>query len=293
MRRLLSTIIAMIAIFTATAQHHSLQEARLFAYSRTDQLLIGTCDIHADYEVVDTSRIAVDYKVSYRHGPDMHLEVRYKLLCGEKASLFYSVAQNYANIARYKNGWSEEELEEYYAAGDRTIVIPTEIYTTKEETRIRHNIPFADDVVYEYTTPTTAIKWQLTDETCEIHGYNCTKASTMFEDRKWEVWFTMEIPIAEGPWLLRGLPGLILLAEDSNGDFRFEMEGIAPGRKEIRLYKWSAKKITKKQWLKYERNALVSPYSQFSQGGQVKFYNSDGMKELKDEWSIPYYPLCK
>ena len=293
MRRLLTTIIAVTAISAATAQHHSLQEARLFAYSRTDQLIIGTCDIHADYDVVDTSRIAVDYKVSYRHGPDMHLEVRYKLLCGAKASLFYSVAQNYANMARYKDGWSEEELEEYYAAGDCTIVIPTEIYTTKEETRIRHNIPFADDVIYEYTLPASDIEWQLTEETCEIHGYTCTKACAGFEGRNWEVWFTLEVPISEGPWLLRGLPGLILRAEDSEGDFCFEMEGIAKHSEEIRLYRWSTKRITKRQWLKYERNALENPYSQFSQGGQVKFFNSNGMKELKDEWSLPYYPIYK
>lgn len=293
MRRLLTTMIAITAIFTTTAQRHSLQEARLFAYSRTDRLIIGSCDIHADYDVVDTSRIAVGYKAIYRNSPNSHLEVRYKLLCGEATSLFYSVAQHYTNMARYKNGWSEEELEEFYAAGDCTIVIPTEIYTTKEEMRIRHNIPFADDIIYEYTLPTADIKWQLTDETCEIHGYNCAKASAIFEGRKWNVWFTMEIPISEGPWLLRGLPGLILLAEESEGDFRFEMEGIAKESEEMRLYKWSTKQITKKQWMKYERGALQNPYSQFSQGGKVQFFNSNDMSELKDEWTIPYYPIYK
>ena len=150
-----------------------------------------------------------------------------------------------------------------------------------------------DDVIYEYTIPASDIEWQLTEETCEIHGYTCTKACARFEGRNWEVWFTLEVPISEGPWLLRGLPGLILRAEDSEGDFCFEMEGIAKHSEEIRIYRWSTKCITKKQWLKYERNALENPYSQFSQGGQVKFFNSNGMKELKDEWSLPYYPIYK
>ena len=53
------------------------------------------------------------------------------------------------------------------------------------------------------------------------------------------------------------------------------------------------KQITKKQWMKYERGALQNPYSQFSQGGKVQFFNSNDMSELKDEWTIPYYPICK
>ena len=62
---------------------------------------------------------------------------------------------------------------------------------------------------------------------------------------------------------------------------------------EIRLYDWNTEQITKKQWLKFERNAHLNPYSQFGQGGQVRFYNSSDMQELKSEWTIEYYPLYR
>ena len=294
MKQILTTILASVAISTAVAQSGPTIIGRsMFAWSHTDRLMIGMCDIQADYEVLDSSKVIVDYKVLYRSSHDSYLDVRYRLLYGEHTSLFYSVAQQNENMARYKNGWTDEELEEFYAAGTPTLVIPTEIYSTDKEARIRHNIPFADNVMYEYREPVARIEWKLTNQTQEICGYLCSSAEATFGGRVWRVWFTPEIPISSGPWLLGGLPGMILLAEDADGDFRFEMEGISQRNEEIRLYDWSVQKLTKSKWLKYEKNAHLNPYSQFSQGGQIKFFNSNDMSELKDEWEIEYYPLYR
>jgi GLPGLI family protein len=295
MKRVISCIIAILAIFTAVAQSSTptIIGKDIIAWGYTDRLMIGVCNIEADYDVLDTALVAIDYRVSYRNSHDSHLDVRYRLLCGKQISLFYSVAQQNENMARYKNNWSDEELDEFYAAGVPTIVIPTEVYSTAEEVRARHNIPFADDIMYEYREATTHIEWQLTNQTREICGYLCSSAEAMFGGRMWRVWFAPEIPISSGPWLLGDLPGMILSAEDSDGDFRFEMEGISQKNEEIRLYDWITKQITKKQWLKFEKNAHLNPYSQFSKGGQVRFYDSSDMRELKSEWHIEYYPLLK
>lgn len=290
MRNLFATVIALCVVVATIAQEIPKQ---IFAYSRTDRLMIGSCDIDADYEVLDMARVIVAYKVSYRNSPNSQLDVRYKVLCGEHTTLFYSVAQQYENMARHKNNWSEEEMNEFYAAGVPTIVIPTEIYITNNEARIRHNIPFSDDVMYEYREKVEKIEWRLTNHTQEICGYLCSSAETSYGGRVWRVWFSPEVPISSGPWLLSGLPGMILLAEDSEGDFRFEMEGISQQREEIRIYDWSTRQMTLKQWLKFERNAHLNPYSQFGQGGQTRFFNSSDMRELKNEWEIEYYPLYR
>lgn len=149
------------------------------------------------------------------------------------------------------------------------------------------------NIMLQYRKPVTHIEWKLTNQTREIYGYLCSSAEAMFGGRMWRVWFAPEVAISSGPWLLDGLPGMILSAEDSDGDFRFEMEGISQKNEEIRLYDWITKQITKKQWLKFEKNAHLNPYSQFSKGGQIRFYNSSDMRELKNEWIIEYYPLLK
>ena len=130
MKSFLTTIVALCVVVAAIAQEIPKQ---IFAYSRTDRLLIGTCDMNADYQVLDTAQIVVDYKVSYRNSSNSQLDVRYKQLCGEQTSLFYSVAQQYGNMARHKNNWSEEEMNEFYAAGGPTTVIPSEIYLIRNE----------------------------------------------------------------------------------------------------------------------------------------------------------------
>lgn len=56
--------------------------------------------------------------------------------------------------------------------------------------------------------------WEITDETMEISGFICKKATssgTLGNIKT--VWFTEEIPISDGPESLYGLPGLILMTE--------------------------------------------------------------------------------
>ena len=55
-----------------------------------------------------------------------------------------------------------------------------------------------------------------------VANYRCQKAQTKYRGKVWNVWYTIDIPISDGPWKLYGLPGLILKAEDQDGNFVFE-----------------------------------------------------------------------
>lgn len=68
--------------------------------------------------------------------------------------------------------------------------------------------------------------WSIEGDTCRILDYLCQKAITEFRGRTYEAYFTMDIPINEGPWKLYGLPGLILEANTTDGLFRFCAMGI-------------------------------------------------------------------
>ncbi|WHF51932.1 GLPGLI family protein [Chryseobacterium gotjawalense] len=65
------------------------------------------------------------------------------------------------------------------------------------------------------------ISWKLLNETKKIQGYNCQKAITYFGNRKWEAWFTAEIPIQDGPYIFGNLPGLIIQMYDLKNHHSF------------------------------------------------------------------------
>lgn len=92
---------------------------------------------------------------------------------------------------------------------------------------------------YSYSESTEAPKWEIKQETKEILGYQCQLATCDFRGRKWNVWFTPEIPVKEGPWKLFGLPGLVLEALDSKKHYSYLANRISTqniGPVGIRLY---------------------------------------------------------
>lgn len=83
------------------------------------------------------------------------------------------------------------------------------------------------NVDYFYEEPVPSMDWKLTEDTCSILGYKCFAASALFRGRRYEAWFTPEIPISHGPWKFNGLPGLILKARDEADLFVWEAQNIS------------------------------------------------------------------
>lgn len=78
-----------------------------------------------------------------------------------------------------------------------------------------------------YREPLDEMKWTIVeDSTKKVLGYECFMATTDYHGRTWKAWFTPEIPLHDGPWKFRNLPGLILKAEAPDGAFSFEATGI-------------------------------------------------------------------
>jgi GLPGLI family protein len=82
----------------------------------------------------------------------------------------------------------------------------------------------AEYYIYEESMP--IIQWSLKNDTATILGYLCKKAIVTFRGRNYEVWYTPEIPIRDGPWKFCGLPGLILKAQDDQSYFSFVCTAI-------------------------------------------------------------------
>lgn len=118
-------------------------------------------------------------------------------------------------------------------------------------------------------------KWEIQDSTKQILGYNCQLASSTFRGRVYLAWFTMDIPISEGPWKLNGLPGLILEAYDSADHYHFTAIGLSQTNlRPVSLYNYSKKyqKATRKELLKEK--------------AEILFGNRNVMQELKESSGI-------
>lgn len=73
---------------------------------------------------------------------------------------------------------------------------------------------------------TVVPQWTIYDNEIQFLGYIAKKATTTFRGRNYTAYFTLDIPINDGPWKLFGLPGLILKAETDDEILKFEAIGL-------------------------------------------------------------------
>lgn len=69
--------------------------------------------------------------------------------------------------------------------------------------------------------------WQF-DESGDttILGYSCQKATCKYAGRTYDAWYTMEIPVSDGPYKFHGLPGLIVRIADVNNEHVFQLHKV-------------------------------------------------------------------
>ena len=70
------------------------------------------------------------------------------------------------------------------------------------------------------------IEWKIFSDRQKIGEFTTQKATTEFAGRKWTAWFTEEIPINEGPYKFKNLPGLIVKLEDDTQSHLFMLLAI-------------------------------------------------------------------
>ncbi|WP_313100398.1 GLPGLI family protein [Epilithonimonas sp.] len=87
------------------------------------------------------------------------------------------------------------------------------------------------------------INWKILSEKEKIGEWNAQKAEADFAGRHWVAWFSTEIPIQDGPYKFRGLPGLIVKIEDKKGSHKMELKGIKNIAGNVDVNVWNAKEI--------------------------------------------------
>lgn len=199
----------------------------------------------------------------------------------------------------YFEKYSTQSYEESNTGDDNTtIVSPENIFEpyTKFDYKkgktylydeINGNIFYVEDSF-------TNLKWELTQESKEIAGYSCVKATTFFRGRKWIAWFAPKVPVPYGPWKLQGLPGLIVEANDESNTYVVKLLKLDFNKSNLfdkqfsGLYKSkNTKPITYKEFVtqyeEYLQNTRAIIDRESKGVGRMNIPIRSG-KELKYEW---------
>lgn len=184
-----------------------------------------------------------DLQIIYRHtvtDPVLKETKEFEniLLLGENVSLFMNHGAYQLLIAEDSIGQenitvrTSLELSDKFDARESTYYI---VKTYADNTLLYHKFTMVGTMYYYEPLPD--FKWSISsEETKEICGMKCQKATSSFRGREWEVWFAPEMKNSEGPWKFSGLPGLVLSASSKDGDHIFECTDILRNHRRIRHY---------------------------------------------------------
>ncbi|HLW14678.1 MAG TPA: GLPGLI family protein [Flavobacteriaceae bacterium] len=143
------------------------------------------------------------------------------------------------------------------------------------EVWVQHNLAQDRFLYQEKAVP---MQWEFTDESKMIEQYMALKATTSFGGRDYEAWFTLEVPILDGPYVFNGLPGLILELYDTEKDYHFNLASMQPLKESypIDSEDGNTKQVSKDEFIKSYKNYKENPSASFSRYLPSNF-------EMKDE----------
>lgn len=236
--------------------------------------------------IAATQNLAVQYTVSSTSIKDgkSKTEDTYVLVSDGQRSMFYNpekwTVDSLMSTPEGKNAVQMQAMAQL-AAGKPLKALAKGYYICKNAdgtiTSYRDE-PFIGKVCY--TEPLGGIDWQLTgDSTKTVLGYECQPARCDYHGRTWNVLFTTDIPLQEGPWKLCGLPGVILEAEADGGVYSFKATVIGMTNESIPeiVDKDQYDKTERIKFLKEKRDvadhALERMNARF---GNVKVTSADG-----------------
>ncbi len=219
--------------------------------------------------ITDTSNYEAIYNLDYqRDSTDFASKQNEKmiLLIGQKFSLFESYNNKYNDSL--KNVLTKNNSDISITLSKALILSKKSrhkyrILKNNEKTLV-YDSYFSDKFIYE---DGDKLNWKITQTTKTISGFNCTLASTSFGGRDYEAWFTNEIPINDGPYKFKGLPGLIIKIEDVLKQYVFELESF---KKSNEVFEFDIKngiKVSKEDFFKSYNTFKKNFTTQLSQRG--------------------------
>lgn len=240
-------------------------------------------------EKIDKTKYKITYLLRYRPdttNTELILKERMFLFLGKEKSKFISEGFNAIDSVAKK---MERD-------GSTTIdlgVIFNKIPRSKFKDVIYKNHPKEEITVtdafggtyYLYREPNQLFQWKIDDETKDLNGYRCQKATTSFGGRNYEAWFTQDIPIADGPYKFNGLPGLIVTIADDKYNYSYGLIDVLKSDEDMIFNNRNFVKTTKSELLTYKKEFYKNFVQSASQRGLTLDMDASEKKALNRKLS--------
>lgn len=135
-------------------------------------------------------------------------------------------------------------------------------------------------------------KWNFGIKDKKIGKYLCQSAELDFRGRAYNVWYTTQIPINQGPWKFYGLPGLIMEVKSKDSNIHFlidKVKEINNLSSEIEIPQ-EGDKISLNDYIKHKENAINDfinkLYATLPRGAKITINSSSKNYNLEKEFPM-------
>lgn len=198
-----------------------LESANLQVWYEFEREVVNNKETHI---ITDTMLLVVgnNYSVYY----DWNRETKYKSMIGQidKTQKIESIRLNFLDEF-LELAVDNEQLFQFTMNRDNSEILKDRMQQNMITTDLSDvNIQYEELFLLKENIPYQ--DWEIHDETHEMLGYTCQKATCGFRGRDYNAWFTIAIPVNDGPYKFYGLPGLILSIEDTKSEVKFNDIGM-------------------------------------------------------------------
>lgn len=228
-----------------------------------------------EYEV----QYEVAYSIDSTNLEDKSIETLY-LFTGNEYGVFMSFGEAFKEQIKANLEHQLRTTGAVNISKEMTSNFPKSFYKDLQNSSVRTHEKI-DRKQYNYQESSLPLVWKIEEDNKEFMGYTTQKASTHFAGRNYIAWFTLEIPISDGPYLFSGLPGLIVELYDTEDHYHFTLKTISK-MEEPRVFEFpKSEEIAKNDFLALKEKALKNrDHNTFNQGNiQMKLVSTPEMSQ--------------
>lgn len=206
------------------------------------------------------------------------------LQLGEKTSKFCSISTHIGDSVGYLiNNLSEQEQFNMFTKSISKYQTSTLCsYTIYKNYPTKNTITLTDYIDKPYkSTQQTKFNWKIiTNSDTIINSFKCIKATTNFAGRNYNAWFTIQVPISDGPYKFCGLPGLIIKINDTTNQHCFTLKSLTwSSNQSIFFIEDKRTEISSKNYVKAKSAKTAELIKKVTNGDLIKFSDEDKKME--------------